>query len=178
MGGRIALTAAVRSPGLLDALVIESANPGIECMEERARRASLDDQRAADLRCGGVAPFMEEWYRAPLWESLRANPGPFAAMLQRRAMVDLELAAAHLERLSPGRMPSLWGDLPRLRVPTLFVAGSADEKYRAVLTRAANAVPGSRLSIVQGAGHNSHLERPDGFLHAVRDFLEDPAVDS
>jgi pimeloyl-ACP methyl ester carboxylesterase len=65
--------------------------------------------------------------------------------------------------------------LPRLRVPTLIVWGREDqivplacgELYR-------QAIPGSRLTVIDQCGHYPHLEKPDEFSRRVSEFLLTP----
>ena len=62
--------------------------------------------------------------------------------------------------------------LPAIRVPTLLVWG--DKDVRSPLTVAEqfrDAIPGARLSVIEGAGHVSNLERAAEFNAAVRTFL-------
>ena len=62
--------------------------------------------------------------------------------------------------------------LPRLQVPTLIVWGREDrivplecgELYQ-------QAIPRSRLEVLDQCGHYPHLEQPDTFTRLVRDFL-------
>ncbi len=61
--------------------------------------------------------------------------------------------------------------LPTIRVPTLLVWGEEDR--RAPLTVAhqlRDAIPGAKLAIIPGAGHESNLERPARFNAEVRGF--------
>jgi pimeloyl-ACP methyl ester carboxylesterase len=63
--------------------------------------------------------------------------------------------------------------LPIVQAPTLLIWG--DEDVRSPLTVAADLqtrMPGSRLVVINGAGHLSHVEAPDRFNAEVRAFLE------
>lgn len=63
-------------------------------------------------------------------------------------------------------------DLPRLRVPTLWVRGDDDPLVgHAELSAAADAAPGSRLVTIRDAGHIVTYDRPDETSRLVRDFL-------
>lgn len=62
--------------------------------------------------------------------------------------------------------------LPTIDVPTLLVWGSEDDRSPLAVARSFHdAIPGSRLVTIPGAGHVSSLERPDEFNEAVRGFL-------
>ena len=64
-------------------------------------------------------------------------------------------------------------DLPRIRVPTLLIAGELDESAPLkTMRRMADAIPGARLAIIDGAGHFAHLDHPAEFRTALREFLD------
>jgi pimeloyl-ACP methyl ester carboxylesterase len=58
-------------------------------------------------------------------------------------------------------------------LPTLIVWGDRDEIIPVSHAYAAHeAIPGSRLEILDGVGHFPHAEAPDRFLAVLVDFLE------
>jgi 3-oxoadipate enol-lactonase len=60
--------------------------------------------------------------------------------------------------------------LPNIKAPTLLIVGSKDATVPG--QKAINAaVPGSRLVELEGAGHLSNLEEPEGFTRALQQFL-------
>jgi 3-oxoadipate enol-lactonase len=70
--------------------------------------------------------------------------------------------------------PARSRELPRLRCPTLCLAGEHDaitppDELRA----AARAIPGARFSAIPGAGHLPCLEAPAAFDAALLAFLDD-----
>lgn len=66
--------------------------------------------------------------------------------------------------------------LGQIRCPTLILVGREDELTPVALHEAMHAqIAGSRLEIIDGAGHLSNIERPDAFNQALRTFLEDVA---
>ena len=59
-------------------------------------------------------------------------------------------------------------------LPTLYLHGATDGCMGAELASAAGDVlthPGSRVEVVDGAGHFLHVERPDAVNRLVLDFL-------
>ena len=171
LGGRAALHFACQHPDRVSALVLESTSPGIEETEERQARARVDDERAAHIRAKGLPAFLETWYRAGLWGSLQERPALLRRLIEERAGQDPELMARVIADLSPGRMQPLWDCLPGLSMPVLLISGALDEKYMQISRRMASAIPDARLALIEGAGHNTHMEQPERFLEALIRFL-------
>ena len=172
MGGRVALLLAARHPESVAALVLEGATAGLADEGERVGRARADDALAGRIERHGVAAFVDEWERLPLWESQRSLP---AAVRERLRAQRLGNTAAGLARalrgMSVGRQPSLWEELGSLRSPTLLVAGSLDGKFTAIAREMARALPNATMEPIEGAGHAAHVERPQAFARAVLRFL-------
>jgi 3-oxoadipate enol-lactonase len=67
-----------------------------------------------------------------------------------------------------------WDRLGDLHVPTLVLHGTEDRMVAVEnARRLAEAIPGARLALLEGAGHAYHSEQPDGADHAVLSFLDD-----
>lgn len=65
-------------------------------------------------------------------------------------------------------------ELPRLDVPTLVIGGTADVIAPPVESRRiAEAIPGARLVMLDGAGHNIMLERTEEFHALLLDFARE-----
>ena len=173
MGGRVALALALAAPERIRRLVLVSASPGLRTDEERARRRRTDADRArrieADLR-----GFLADWYRMPLFDSLRHH-GLVESMIDQRAGNDPAEIARALRGMSPGRQTSCWSDLSALSMPTLLLAGGLDDKYVGVTARMARRLPEAERAVIPGAGHNVHAERPRAYRTRVRSFLAPPA---
>ena len=64
--------------------------------------------------------------------------------------------------------------LPAISVPTLLVHGDADERSSLTVAHGLRAgIPGSRLVVLPGLGHECYLEDPEHFNTEVRDFLRE-----
>jgi pimeloyl-ACP methyl ester carboxylesterase len=62
--------------------------------------------------------------------------------------------------------------LGEIDVPTAVIVGSADTLTTPEMSRTiADGIPGAELTVLDGAGHLSNLERPDTFTAAVRELL-------
>jgi pimeloyl-ACP methyl ester carboxylesterase len=69
--------------------------------------------------------------------------------------------------------PKLKGRLHRIRVPTLFLRGSADRVLPEQYGRAYCAsIPGARFEVIERAGHFPHLEQPQEFARRALAFAD------
>ena len=180
MGGRIAAETMVRHPGLpLAGLVLESAGLGPADDAARAALARRNGEWAARLREGGVVAFMDWWEALPLFATQRELP-PAARATTRadREAHDAETLARSLEAWGAHHQAAeseTVAALAQMRVadrPVLYLAGSRDEKYAALAARVRAAGLPARL--VEGAGHNVHLEKLEVFSRAVAQLAGAP----
>ena len=168
MGGRLALHLAVQQPELVERLVLVGATAGLDTEDERAARRAADEALAADLERGGLDAFLERWLANPLFATLPAE----AAGVEDRRENTVDGLAASLRLTGTGTQRPLWGELPRLTMPVLFVVGEHDEKFTALARRMVYAWGGGGgVAVVAGAGHACHLEQPEAFLDVVLPFL-------
>jgi pimeloyl-ACP methyl ester carboxylesterase len=69
--------------------------------------------------------------------------------------------------------PKLKSRLHRIRIPTLFLWGTADRILTEHYGRAyCAAIPGARFEVIARAGHYPHIEQPDTFARAVFAFMQ------
>ncbi len=62
--------------------------------------------------------------------------------------------------------------LPEIRIPTLLVYGDVDQRSPLHVAEALHdAIPASRLIVIEGAGHLVNAEAPEIFNTEVQDFL-------
>jgi pimeloyl-ACP methyl ester carboxylesterase len=67
----------------------------------------------------------------------------------------------------------LTSELKRITVPTLFIWGADDPLFPLEhATRAHSQLPGSRLAVIEGAGHTPQAERPEDFNRILTRFLD------
>ena len=75
MGGRLALYLALTHPDRCRAVVLESGSPGLASEREREGRREWDESKATELERQGLDAFLEDWYRQPLFHSIRPERG-------------------------------------------------------------------------------------------------------
>jgi len=168
MGGRVALHLALAHPARVCSLILESASPGIEDSDSRARRREADNALAKRIEERGIEWFADYWGALPLFETQWELPPATLAALRTGRLRNLPSGlAASLRGMGQGVHDYMGGGLHDLRCDVLFLAGERDLKYVEVARRAQSAVPGSRCVVVPGAGHNVHLEAPEAFSEAL-----------
>ena len=181
MGGRIAAETVVRHPDLpLAGLVLESAGLGPADEAARVALAERNGAWAQRLREEGVAAFMDWWETLPLFATQRELPPATRVTIRAdREAHDAETLARSLEAWGAHHQAAeseTVAALAQMRAagrPVLYLAGSRDEKYAALAARVRAAGLPARL--VEGAGHNVHLEKPEAFSRAVAQLAGAPS---
>ena len=167
MGGYVAFEFFRKFPERVRALVLADTRPQTD--NEEGRRAREENARRALQE--GMAPIVEAMLPKLLSAGTRERGGE---VLRRvRAMMlgtSPEGAAAALRAMAVRRDQT--DLLPSINVPTLIVVGSEDAVTPPADAEAMGAkVEGSRLVVVEGAGHLSNVERPEEFNRALVEFL-------
>jgi 2-succinyl-6-hydroxy-2,4-cyclohexadiene-1-carboxylate synthase len=170
MGGRLALYLALRYPDLWQNVIIESASPGLRTEEERQERLGTDRRRAADLLRMQFSEFIDAWYSQPLFNNIYKTAA-YLNLREQRLENDPEQLARALTGMSIAVQPDLWPELAELQIPSLFLAGEHDEKYKTIMYKAADISPRILAHVVPGCGHNIHLEKPMEFVKIIKNFL-------
>ena len=160
MGARLALAVAARHP--VTRLTLVGVNPGLAEEAARAERRARDEVWCRLLEERGIESFARAWEDQPMWASQAALPAEVRARQRaERAAHDPRALSAALRSLGLGAMPPLWDALAAIRAPVDLVAGALDPTYREIARRMAAGLPHARALVVDGAGHNVLLERPD-----------------
>ncbi|MDX9923161.1 MAG: 2-succinyl-6-hydroxy-2,4-cyclohexadiene-1-carboxylate synthase [Ignavibacteriaceae bacterium] len=172
MGGRIALGYAIQYPNEISALILESSSPGIIDKKERENRTLSDSRLAERLETIGIEKFFDEWYEQPLFNSLRKDTHRFEKLLNSKLEGNIIGIKNSLKYYSQGLMPSYWDQLNKIAVPLLLISGSLDQKYCNINKKIKSIIQSSSWEIINDAGHNTHLEKPDEFIKLVNKFLK------
>jgi len=172
MGGRIALGLAVRAPDRVERLLLESASPGIDEATARARRRDEDEALAANIANGDFTEFIDRWMQLPLFRSPMRRPVEQLDDSRRLRLRNRPAAiAASLRALGTGTQPSYWSALPQLDLPVSLITGEHDHKFCEIAERMSALLPRFTRQVIAGAGHTTHLDCPEQFARAVRDFV-------
>jgi 2-succinyl-6-hydroxy-2,4-cyclohexadiene-1-carboxylate synthase len=170
LGGRLALRAALRSPGSFDAVVVVGATAGIDEGPMRAQRVEADEKLASWLEAMPIEDIVSLWERQPLF----ADQSESLVEAQRpgRLAQDPRSLALLLRTAGQGTLEPVWHELRTLELPLLAIAGARDEGYTAAAKRLAAAAPNARAAIVEEAGHAAHLQQPEAVARLIADFLD------
>jgi len=170
LGGRLALQLAIEHPAVVARAVLASASPGIAGECGRAQRRNMDEGLARRLETQGLEPFLEEWYRLPLFAALREHPR-IPEVLERRRRNDPRLLARSLRTMGTGSQRSLWGDLRGLNTPLLLLAGEHDPKFTDIAFDMAARCPRAEAVVLRGRGHALVEEDPEAVAREIESFL-------
>lgn len=165
-GGTLALELFRQRPALPRTLTLASAYAGwagslppdvvADRLEGALRESELDPEEVAR---NWIPSLLTDHAPAELIEEIvaimsDAHPVGFRAMA--RAMAEADLRDV----------------LPRINVPTLLLYGDADRRSPVSLAEELGArIPGSRLVVIPGAGHQANIEAADRFNAEVLEFL-------
>jgi 2-succinyl-6-hydroxy-2,4-cyclohexadiene-1-carboxylate synthase len=170
-GGRIALHAALAMPQRVQRLVLIGASPGLADEAERNARRLADERLAARIESMTIEAFAQEWEKTPILAGIAPDIG--AISRADRLKSNTTGLAAALRGLGTGALPSVWNRLGELRMPVDLIAGERDTKFTGVAHQMAGLIPSAVVTIVPGAGHAVHLERPDAIIEVLSDVPVD-----
>ncbi|WP_353953581.1 alpha/beta hydrolase [Knoellia sp. S7-12] len=163
-GGTVALELYRRHPGLVATLIMIDTYAGwkgsLPADEVRARVAG-----ARRMLSAPPAEF------DPTFPGLFAGDPP-AAHVELLAAIAADVRPATLEQeLAIMAETDLRGLLPHVAVPTLLLWGDSDVRSPLTVARQfEEAIPGTKLVVIEAAGHLSSLERPEQVNAALREF--------
>jgi 2-succinyl-6-hydroxy-2,4-cyclohexadiene-1-carboxylate synthase len=172
MGGRLSLHLGLKHHDLFDGLILESANCGITDSQERHQRKQLDARWAQQI-INNFSTFLSDWKELDLFQS----PGPVDQELVRRyheiqSEQSPNALAASLHGFGTGSMPPVCEELTNNELPTLLLAGTADEKYQQINTDLVDQLPNATFSSIK-AGHRTHLDNPSSFVAELRNYFNE-----
>lgn len=170
LGGRLALRAALRSPGSFSAVVTVGATAGIEEGPLRVARAEADEKLASWIETASMEDVVSLWERQPMFAD--QSDALVEAQRSGRLSHDQRSLALLLRTAGQGALEPVWHDLRSLELPLLAIAGARDDGYTRAAKRIASTAPNGRLAIVEEAGHAPQLQQPDEVARLLSEFLD------
>jgi 3-oxoadipate enol-lactonase len=167
MGGYAAFAMVRRHPDRLRGLVLQDTRAGADDEEARKNRAAL----AEKVRREGAAAASEAFLPRLLGEATHRERPEIVARVREIILATSPRGIADALAGLAARADST-STLREIRVPTLVAVGAEDQ-----LTPVAEAeslhrgIPGSRLAVIERAGHLANMENPAEFNRELSAFL-------
>ena len=167
LGGYVAFALWRRHRARVRALILADTRAGADTIENIERRRELIElaetqgsSAIANVQIAGLVGKTTRDKRPDLYDSVH----------RMIAQAPVEGVIGALEAMIA--RPDSMSTLSTIDVPTLIIAGSEDVPTPPKEARAMHAsIPGSRIEILQQAGHLSNIERPAAFNTVVTEFL-------
>lgn len=173
MGGRLALSFTNKYQELVEGLVLESTSFGLENENERLERVKSDEKLAEQIENSNVKDFINNWIKAPLFDSFRNVGIEKINTLKNNKIKNNNLVGLKNSLLgfSTGKMRNFFLNINNLQVKTLLIVGELDKKFVEINKKANSILTNSELAIIKKSGHNVHFEKPKEFLKFLNRFL-------
>ncbi|SLN19392.1 Pimeloyl-[acyl-carrier protein] methyl ester esterase [Roseivivax jejudonensis] len=168
MGGIVAMEIAHLAPDRIAGLALLDTNPCAEAQEVRTLRG----RQMAKVRAGHLADVMRDELK-PRYVTESPRRAAILALCMDMAL-DLGPDVFCRQSIALRDRPDRQETLAALDMPTLILCGRHDRLCPVSRHEWMNdLMPGSRLEIVEGAGHLPTLEAPDVTTRAMMRWLED-----
>ncbi|MDQ0273834.1 2-succinyl-6-hydroxy-2,4-cyclohexadiene-1-carboxylate synthase [Cytobacillus purgationiresistens] len=172
MGGRLAITFAVKYPHKVRKLILESTTPGLRIHEEKKARVEQDHRLCEFISEKGISQFIDYWENIPLFASLKNAPSSMQTKTRAQRLQNQSIGLMNsLKGMGTGAQPSWWGKLKDLHIPTLLITGSLDTKFCQLAKSMSYQLPNSDWVVLDECGHAIHVEKPEKFAIIVSEFL-------
>lgn len=174
MGGRIAQDFYALFPDRVATLVLCDTFAGDDASDSRSGRSQTIDEFVESR----IRPYLDgadPKERAPLTAGRLMAPGASEDARRRAVEASSMLhVESYIKTVRASAAFSRVDNLPNIAVPTLLVFGDVDPLTPpAVGEYMRDRIPGSRLEIIENAGHMTNLEQPAAFNAAVLSFLRE-----
>jgi 2-succinyl-6-hydroxy-2,4-cyclohexadiene-1-carboxylate synthase len=161
LGGRIAL----QLQEYASALILLSAHPGLTSKKEKEQRRKVDDRWSEKLLSLPFDAFFAEWYKQPIFQTLQYNLSLLQLLVKRRMKQNPQDLARVLRQLSLANQPHM----TQFRIPTLFIHGEEDLKYRELYCRLPKTIT---VRTIKNGGHTIHLENARECAEEILNWLD------
>lgn len=166
------------SPLLSTPMWIEDANYLRQQLPEDVQRTLTEHEQAGSTDSEEYRQATQVFYERHIYAGER--PAPLATCEGApRSKVIYETMWGPTEFYATGNLLNfdVTDRLHEIDVPVLFMAGEFDEARPERVAEFQKLIAGSRLEIIQGAGHASLSKKPDQYRQILRDFFADVEAD-
>ncbi len=167
MGGAIAQQFALDHGEMIRSLILVST---FSYVDDHARRAFLKLKNS--LAQEGYPAFFDEVVKLAFTpQYIAANPGPLAELKQKRIQINSPVA---ISRATDACLAfDLKDQIAKITIPTLVVSGREDVFTPVHLANQIHrSIRASEWKILEGVGHNLHIEAAPQLSQTVLDFLK------
>jgi 2-succinyl-6-hydroxy-2,4-cyclohexadiene-1-carboxylate synthase len=172
MGGRIALSYAVKYPDRIKTLILESASPGLKSEEERVLRRQADNLLADKIERNGIESFVDAWENIPLFASQKRLPLSVQQEIRKERLQQRALGLANsLRGMGTGMMPPLWRMLGEMQMPVILITGELDVKFMNIAREMTALNKKAQHLTVNDVGHAIHVENPPEFATIIKETI-------
>jgi 3-oxoadipate enol-lactonase len=167
MGGQIALEMFRQAPDRIDALLLADTFAGRDSPERKQLRFTTADRLEQD----GMAGYAREELTKMI-TPVNAERFPHVAAHVTKMMTSAPPWGAAAALRGRAQRVDYLPLLRQIRVPTLIVVGREDVYTPVALAEQLHqGISGSKLAIIEGAGHMPNLERPDACNQMLASWL-------
>ncbi|WP_428911241.1 2-succinyl-6-hydroxy-2,4-cyclohexadiene-1-carboxylate synthase [Niallia sp. Krafla_26] len=172
MGGRLALSYAMKYPHRVRKLILESSSPGLKIEEERKNRQIQDKKLAQFILEKGIEDFVDYWENIPLFSTQKTLPiGKQQEIREQRLQNSTTGLANSLLGMGTGVQPSWWDHLNECEIETLLLTGSLDQKFCSIAEQMVSKMKNVQWQVVEKSGHAIHVEHSEKFGTIIDGFL-------
>ena len=173
MGGRAALNFTIRHPEKIEALILESTNPGIKDEKERKIRVKYDEKLAKYIEKHSIEEFAGLWVNLDIFNTQRRFSEEKRKHIRLEKMKNNKTGLVNsLRGFGTGKMLPMFDQLKKINCRTLLITGELDKKFTEINKAIVNLFHNAEHKIITNAGHNAHLEEQEKFTEVVNEFLK------
>jgi 3-oxoadipate enol-lactonase len=170
MGGCVAMTAALRFPGLVESLVLADTTS-----RYAPHTRAMWDDRIRAVEAGGMEPVIEP--TMDIWFTPEFRRRAPEAVDRVRRMFRATDPHGYVRAVGAIAEVDLTTRLGEIRAPTLVLVGEHDPGTPVAMAETLQrGIPGARLTVLPGARHCSCVEAAPAFDQALLGFLADLAA--
>ncbi|MEE9432121.1 MAG: 2-succinyl-6-hydroxy-2,4-cyclohexadiene-1-carboxylate synthase [Melioribacteraceae bacterium] len=173
MGGRLALSYLLNHPNKVEAIVLESTSFGLKKKTEKEERKKSDGVLASKIINSTLEEFIDYWTDIPLFDSQKNLPLTILTkQRENKTSTNNVLGLSNsLLGFGTGKMDNYFNELEKIKIMVLLITGRLDSKFTRISKDVNSLLSNSSHIIMDGTGHNVHLEKPEEFLKFLNVFL-------
>ena len=125
------------------------------------------------IEANTLEQFAEVWMDKEIFNTQRRFSNQKLDKIRKKKLQNTKTGLANsLRGFGTGRIPSFKDKFNIIDFPVLLITGKLDSKFTKINARLKHKFPNAKHSIIQTAGHNTHLEESKKFVDIVNSFLK------